>query len=47
MTIHKSKGMEFHTVIALGIENEVFSAELTPTVAPSSFKFLVPSKDCS
>lgn len=24
MTIHKSKGLEFHTVVALGIENEAF-----------------------
>jgi superfamily I DNA/RNA helicase len=24
MTIHKSKGLEFHTLVALGIENETF-----------------------
>jgi len=24
MTVHKSKGLEFHTVIALGIENQIF-----------------------
>ena len=29
MTIHKSKGLEFHSVIMLAIENETYWAEAT------------------
>jgi len=28
MTVHKSKGLEFHTVIAMGIENQIFFGDI-------------------
>jgi len=31
MTVHKSKGLEFHTVIAMGIENQVFFGGIDST----------------
>jgi superfamily I DNA/RNA helicase len=31
MTVHKSKGLEFHTVIAMGIENQIFFGDIDST----------------
>ena len=31
MTVHKSKGLEFHTVIAMGIENQIFFGDINST----------------
>lgn len=31
MTVHKSKGLEFHTVIAMGIENQIFFGNIDST----------------
>lgn len=31
MTVHKSKGLEFHTVIAMGIENQIFFGGIDST----------------
>jgi superfamily I DNA/RNA helicase len=31
MTVHKSKGLEFHTVIAMGIENQIYFGDIDST----------------
>jgi superfamily I DNA/RNA helicase len=31
MTVHKSKGLEFHTVIAMGIETQIFFGDIDST----------------
>jgi superfamily I DNA/RNA helicase len=44
MTVHKSKGLEFHTVIALGIENQIFFSTSDKT-RPIFFVQIARAKD--
>lgn len=41
LTIHKSKGLEFDSVIIMAVENEIFLAIRMKTGAPISSGFLV------
>ena len=46
MTIHKSKGLEFHSVIMLAVENETFWGKIKMlNVVHSLWEYLVQNKD--